>query len=295
MARPIRAKDIMDKKNNIPLEKPLVTRHSSLVTRFLLAFQFLTIIPVRRMDNLSDEDVGGASAFFPAAGAAQGALLVMSAAVFTKVFPAGPANGLVLLVMVIISGGLHLDGLADTFDAIASRKGMEKKLEIMKDSSVGAFGVIAIVLALLLKFLLLNALLLDASKVTYYSALFLMPVFSRWAMVPAIFHGKSARRDGLGRVFAEYTGKKELMMASLFTVISVACIALLLNALTAGHSLLVTRYLLLIPALYIFSALAVWFSNRNFGGMTGDTFGAVSEISELIFLTSVVLWSQHYT
>ena len=259
--------------------------------KILLAFQFLTIIPVKEMKDVSEKEIGGASAFFPLIGCIQGALFVVSAFLFLKIFPPELANGLLILVIVATSGGLHLDGLADTFDAIALRGDREKKLLVMKDSTIGPIGVIAIVLALLLKFLALNSLF-HYSLFTFHYSLFLMPVFSRWVMVTAIFHGKSARQDGLGKIFIENTKLKELVIA---TLLAIGCwllvVSFLLSSLFTIHYSL---FLVSIPVLYIFSLVSVWFCNKKFGGMTGDTFGAVSEISEILFLMMAVIWSQNY-
>lgn len=260
--------------------------------KILLAFQFLTIIPVKEMKDVSEKEIGGASAFFPLIGCIQGALFVVSAFLFLKIFPPGLANGLLILVIVATSGGLHLDGLADTFDAIALRGDREKKLLVMKDSTIGPIGVIAIVLVILLKYLLLNTLFLNSLRITYYSSLFLVPVFSRWVMVTAIFHGKSARQDGLGKIFIENTKLKELVIA---TLLAIGCwllvVSFLLSSLFTIHYSL---FLVSIPVLYIFSLVSVWFCNKKFGGMIGDTFGAVSEISEILFLMMAVIWSQNY-
>ena len=260
--------------------------------KILLAFQFLTIIPLRDIGAVSEREIGKTTAFFPLVGAVQGILLVISSALFLQVLPAEVSNGLTLLMMIIINGGLHLDGLADTFDAIASRKDREKKLAVMKESAVGPFGVAAIVFAILLKYLLLNAafgMSLDA----YYLSLLLMPIFSRWAMVTAIFHGKSARRDGLGRIFIEHTGVKELITASgLALFISVA--ALLAAGQGYQFSVLSSQFLVVLPVLYAFALASVWFCGKTFGGMTGDTFGAVSEISEILFLMGMVIWSKKF-
>lgn len=256
--------------------------------KLLLAFQFLTIIPLRDMGDLSEKEIGKTTAFFPLVGAVQGILLVMSSALCLKVFPVEVSSGLVILLLIIINGGLHLDGLADTFDAIASRKDKEKKLAIMKDSAVGPFGVIAIVFAILLKYLLLNAAF-NISLDVYYLSIFLMPVFSRWAMVTAIFHCRSARQDGLGRIFIEHTKTKEFAVAALLTF-AISLFALFISDKTSA----IISLLLILVILYIFCIAAVRFSNKNFGGMTGDTFGAVSEISEILFLMGMVIWSKKF-
>jgi adenosylcobinamide-GDP ribazoletransferase len=262
--------------------------------RFLLAFQFLTIIPVKKMYNVSDGEAGSSSALFPLVGAFQGALLTFSSMLCMQVFPAELANGLLVLLMAIMTAGLHLDGLADTFDAIASRKDKEEKLAIMKDSAVGPCGVISIVLVILLKYLSFNALFFSASGVTYYSSLFLMPVFSRWAMVASIFHTKSARQEGLGKIFIDHTGTKELMSAALLTFM-LSVVILIISNKVIGADLQSSFFVTAFAVLYIFCLIVVWFSKKIFGGMTGDTFGAVAELSEIIFLITVIICSQRST
>ena len=243
------------------------------------------------MENVSEKEIGGASAFFPLTGLVQGLLLCVTAFLFLNVFPPELTNGFLILVLVITNGGFHLDGLADTFDAIALRGDREKKLAVMKDSTTGPIGVIAIVLAVLLKYLLLNVLFLNSSTIAYYSSLILMPVFSRWVMVPTIFHSKSARQDGLGKIFIENTGLRELIIATFLTLLFIMLTALIgnkINNSTFHFSLFTFHFSLILLVLYVFSLVAVWFSNKRFGGMTGDTFGAVSEISEILFLIIIL-------
>ncbi|MCK5505643.1 MAG: adenosylcobinamide-GDP ribazoletransferase, partial [Thermodesulfovibrionia bacterium] len=154
--------------------------------KLLLAFQFLTIIPVKDTGVVADREVGGAASYFPLVGAVQGMLLVLAAMALSGLFPPGVTNLLVILLLIITNGALHLDGLADTFDAIASRGEREKKLSIMKDATIGPAGAIAIVISIMLKFLLLNESYSGSSPATYYLILFLLPMYSRWVMVPAI-------------------------------------------------------------------------------------------------------------
>jgi len=260
--------------------------------KILLAFQFLTIIPVKELKGVSEKEMGSVSALFPLIGFVQGLLYVASAALFLKVFPAELANGLLIFVIVLTNGGLHLDGLADTFDAVASRGDITKKLSIMKDSAVGPMGITAIVLIILLKYLCLNALFFNSSLITYYLLLIIMPVFSRWAMVPTIYHGKSARQEGLGRIFIENTGLKELATSTLLILLISLFVLFVVNKTIDSRfqfPLLSSQFLPVLPVLYIFSLIAVWFSNKKFGGMTGDTLGAVSEVSEILFLLSVLI------
>ncbi|MBI4844846.1 MAG: adenosylcobinamide-GDP ribazoletransferase [Nitrospirae bacterium] len=262
--------------------------------KLLLAFHFLTIIPFGKTDNMSEEDIGGTSVFFPIVGAVQGIFFVISSVLLLKVLPAEVVNVLVILLMIIINGGLHLDGLADTFDAIASRKDKEKKLAVMKDSAVGPFGVMAILFSIFLKYLLLNALFSNSLLITYYSSLFLMPLFSRWAMAAALFHAKPARRDGLGRIFIAHTGVKELLTAAGF-VLFISLVAIFAVRQSFQLSAVSYQLLFVLPVLYVFVLTSVWFCGKTFGGMTGDTFGAVSELSEILFLMTAVIWSRNFT
>jgi len=280
----------MNRENTTSLKRSYAGHRPSFVTRFLLAFQFLTIIPVRIPDNVSEGEIGRSSSFFPLVGAVQGGLLAFSSFMLMKIFPPELTNGFLVFILAIITAGLHLDGLADTFDAIASRKDRSGKLAIMKDSAVGPFGVLSIVLVILLKYISLNALYSHSSLTMYYSSLFLMPVLSRWVMVLAIFQTKSARQDGLGKIFIEHTGMKELFIATLSVLILFGFAFILINK-ALLHSFQISAFLSVLPVLYAFSLILVWFSGRNFGGMTGDTFGAAAEMSELLFLLTVIAWS----
>ncbi len=248
--------------------------------KILLAFQFLTIIPVKDTGVVPDGEAGKSSAFFPVVGLLEGVLLMVLAALFLKVFPAELTSGLLVLVMVVINGGLHLDGLADTFDAIASRGDKERKLSIMKESTIGPAGVIAIVLVLLLKYLLLNAVFFNSKLPAYYAVVFLMPILSRWAIVPVLYHGRSAREDGLGKTFIEHTEKKELLTATVLTVV----VTLIELAVTSQFSIFTFIVMFIMPVLYMYGFGAIWFSNKYFDGMTGDTIGALYEVAVLLTL-----------
>lgn len=242
------------------------------------------------MGESSEQEMGSTTAFFPVVGLIEGIILAVLAVLFIKVFPSELCNALLVLVMVVLNGGLHLDGLADTFDAIASRGNTEKKLAIMKDSSVGPIGVISIVMALLLKYVLLNAVYLHSTAAVYFASVALMPVFSRWSMVPAIYHSRSARSDGLGRMFIEYTELRSLLTATAVTI----AVSLFICSITSVDGLFTFHMMFVMPLLYGFNFLAVWFANRHFEGMTGDSLGAVYEAAVLLFLMFTVIWSQKF-
>jgi adenosylcobinamide-GDP ribazoletransferase len=256
--------------------------------KLLIALQFLTIVPLKGGEDASEKEIGSSSTYFPFVGLAEGLFIAVTAMLLIKILPSQVVHALIVLLLLILNGGLHLDGLADTFDAIASRGDREKKLLIMKDSSIGPIGVIAIVMSLLLSYVMLNAVHFYSAGNLYYAILLLMTVSTRWAMVPALCYGRSARQDGLGRLFIENTGSRELLVSTfiLFTI------ALADGIFFSSMNLFIFFSMMLFPALYGLSVLAVWFSKRHFDGLTGDALGAVNEITRLIFLFITVIWLQ---
>jgi len=265
---------------------------------FLIALQFLTIVPVRVKGEITEEDMAGSSVFFPVVGAFQGILVILTALLFSRFFSTEITSGIVMIILIISNGGFHLDGISDTFDALAVKStgdrgaDRERRLAVMKDSRTGAIGVTALVLTILLKYLLIDNLLLYSASLTRYSLLFLMPVFSKWLMVPAMYYGTSARKDGLGRIFIENITRKDLVYSSLITFSFVLLGAELLQH-TAYSRVAAFLLIILFAVIYIFCLLSVRFCRRMFGGLTGDTLGATGELSEILFLMVVSLWLQH--
>ena len=260
--------------------------------RLLTALQFLTIIPVDHKLTVNEADIVKSSSLFVPVGLIQGLLLIAVDNAAGRVFQQELTIGLVLLALVLSNGGFHLDGLADTFDAIAAKGDKEKKLSVMKDGATGPAGVIAVFFVLLLKFLALKSLT-SFSLFTFYSSLLLMPAFSKWAMVITMFHGRPARQNGLGQIFISKIGVKEVLLSTFILLLS----CMTLQALFARSALYGQYFLYAIPAIFIYllCRLSIHFFNRHFGGLTGDTLGAISEISETGFLFTVIAWSRLYT
>jgi adenosylcobinamide-GDP ribazoletransferase len=268
---------------------------NAIYRRILIAFQFLTIIPLRVRGEISEKEIGEASAFFPLVGAFQGALLITAHFILVRGFPTELTNAFLVLLLALSNGGFHLDGLADTFDAIAVKSGgnrdidRQKRLSIMKNSTIGSIGVVAIVLALLLKFLALNSLF-HFSPFTFSFSLFLMPVLPKWTMVISMFHGKPARANGLGRLFIIRTGFREIAISSLILLLLFMLAQVFFSPYTSNITYIF--YAVLLVTMYFFSRAGVVFFSRKFGGLTGDTVGALSEITEIIFLLTVIVWSR---
>lgn len=264
-----------------------------MIRQFFIALQFLTIIPVRLKGNVDEKTIAGSSAFFCIVGIAQGILLVAFDLLFSRIFSTHLVSALIVLLLALTNGGFHLDGLADTFDALAVKEGndkeadRQKRLSVMRESSAGPIGIIAIVFAILIKYLSLNSLS-NHAPLTYYSTLFLMPVISKWAMTVSIYIGKPARENGLGNIFIGRMTKKEITISTSIILTLIALILIFVKS-----SLPANQYIffaLLIAAIYFICRTAVTVFNKRFGGLTGDTLGAISEITEIIFLLAVMAW-----
>lgn len=214
--------------------------------------------------------------FYPVVGLVLGALLWMFAWAGNLLNLGLAGDMLTLAALIVACGGLHLDGLMDTADGLFSGKKQSTKLEIMRDSRIGAMGVIALVVTMGLKLSFLNSL----PAVYKPEILFFMPVAGRWAMVLALTLFPYARpaRDGLGSSFGGRRKWPQLFAASLIFIGS----ALYLLGWSAG-----VVHLLAIALLTFL--LGAWFT-RVLGGLTGDTYGATCEVVEVGVLLVALLF-----
>jgi adenosylcobinamide-GDP ribazoletransferase len=228
-------------------------------------------------------------------GALQGLLAAVIARVSLTEFPGEIAGALAITGLILCNGGFHLDGLADTFDALAvksvgdERADRDKRLAVMKGSTTGAIGVVSIVLVILLKFVFMRELLTKVSPDAASSLVFLMPVFSKWVMVPSLYMGTSARQNGLGKAFIDSVTLPGVAYSSLFLLLFCAMTASLHLYKVFGAGTL-ALFCSLYAAFAVFSFITVRFCTKRFGGLTGDMFGAINEISEILFLFVTVLW-----
>lgn len=258
------------------------------------AARFLTIVPLPGGGRMiTEQAITRSVAGFVAVGLLQGLLLIAVELGAGWLFNPDLARWLVVLALVLVSGGFHLDGLADTFDALAVKSCGDpeqdriRRLAVMKDSATGVMGMLAIFFALVLKYYALQSLS-HFSYAVYYSSLLLLPAFGKWAMVTAMYRARPARPEGLGRLFIGAVGRRELVWNGLMLAVPLGLVCWwLAGVLPAQASLF---YLLVPLALYLFSRLVVAVSRRKFGGMSGDTLGAVNELAEIIFLLLVLAW-----
>lgn len=243
---------------------------------FLAALQFLTILPISR--GFTNEQIGRATAFFPLVGLIIGLVLAGINFVLSLILPSAVVNILLVAALAIFSGALHLDGLADTFDGMAGHRTAEERLRIMKDSRIGGFGAVSLALFLLIEFVLLNSIPADLRMFT----LILAPTLSRWAMVNAIFVYPYARPSGLGSSFKEAVTWWQFLVATLVSLI----LAVVLFR-VAGLAVMAFAWVVV--------TLVAAYLKRQLGGLTGDTYGAINEITTAgVFLMITLLSFNHW-
>ncbi|GIP38780.1 adenosylcobinamide-GDP ribazoletransferase [Paenibacillus sp. J31TS4] len=265
-----------------PTRDPL----SGWLAGLVAAFQFLSRLPVRIRLTYTEEVFRRSVVFYPLVGAVIGLFLAGGGALAGWGLPPFPSGVFVLALWVGLTGALHLDGLMDTADGLLSHRSRERMLEIMKDSRVGAMGVIAGVLVLLAKASLLVSLL-DRGWAGAALPLACVPVWSRWWMVASIAGWPYARAEGggMGGLFRGVTLRS--------AAASGAAAAALTFALLLAGGFGAARAAAAVCVLAGLTAAAGWLLNRRIagrlGGLTGDTYGAVNELLELTLLAALVL------
>ena len=255
---------------------------------FRVALSFLTLVPASRNLQLAQRDISNSRAFYPAVGLLLGLLLVGVEEGASRAFPIHLTAAILLAVTVACTRALHLDGLMDVCDGVFGGYTRERRLEIMKDSNVGAFGVAGGVTVLILKYGALVALL-DLDEPGKEWALLLFPAISRWAMVVVLGAFPYARDQGLGSPFhqSRHGGQSGQGGAKIAT--SVAA----LTALTAAFLLGGFAGLGLLAGAAVLAAALGWAMNNALGGLTGDTYGATNEVSEVAVLAGAVVLASH--
>ncbi|MBM3253757.1 MAG: adenosylcobinamide-GDP ribazoletransferase [Candidatus Omnitrophica bacterium] len=240
------------------------------IKNFLIAFQFLTIFPIKIDLKIKEKDYGNSLLYFPIIGLLIGGILVLT--LFSLDFlPHLVVYILILVLSIFITGAIHLDGFADTCDGFYGAKAKEEILRIMRDNHIGAIGTVGVVCLLLFKFVLFQSI----PQNRLWRALIMMMVFSRWSQVLACVSSKYVHQEGKAKFFVENANRKKFFIGGFFTF----TIFFLLSSLKGA-------------ALFIFCIIPVFlfinFVKRKIGGLTGDTIGAVSEIAECAVLLSIV-------
>lgn len=230
--------------------------------------QFLTTIPLPVRLDVKEEDFGKGLIFAPVIGLIIGGVLAVSYWAASIIFPNYITAILTFSIYILLTGGLHIDGLGDTFDGLFSNRPKERILEIMRDSRVGTNAVIAIVCVILLDI----ALLSEINRGYIISFLILMPVAGRIGSLIGAGTSKYARSGaGLGKSFIDYCGLKEIIIG---LVIYFAMFYSIFNL----KGLIISTF----PVLT--SLIMIKFFSRKINGATGDILGAVCELNQTLFL-----------
>jgi len=247
----------------------------TLLNRFTTAWTFLTVIPLPGSSNREESPGLHAShALFPVVGLGLGLLAVAGWALLGPLFGVRGSEPLFALLLVglllLLSGGLHIDGLSDTADGFFSARSRDKILEIMRDSRVGVMGVTAVILLVACKVLALAAV----GGAAMWMPLLLMPLAGRTAILVQMALLEPARSgQGLANLFYEHLTKKELTRSAFIS----SLFLLLVSWLVAGSAGL------LASAASLFAACVLaMVCRRKIAGATGDTLGAASELSEAV-------------
>ena len=248
--------------------------------KFLAALSFLTIIPLPHRRETTSEEVGRSIVYFPLVGGIIGLILAGLNWLFGLFLPSAIVNGLLIVSLVVISGAIHLDGLADTCDGIAGYKTVEARWQVMRDSRVGAFGVIGVFLILLLKYVSLSSV----PESWLMATLVLMPVMSRWTMVYAIFAYPYARPEGLGLAFKQEANWQRFIIATIITLAAAIGWARLANV-----TYFYLAGLAIMFGVWVIAAVLAAYLKRKLSGLTGDTYGAINETAEVSVLILVCL------
>lgn len=227
------------------------------------AIGFLTTLPVPGRHLHLDRRT---ALWFPFVGLLIGALLAGASIALSWLLPPTIVAVFVVAAWVALTGALHLDGLADCGDGLLPPVARERRLEIMRDPRVGAFGVTALVLVLMLKTAALTAL------PSMWPALLVAPLWARWSILVAM-QRPSARPDGLGAAQQMSLTMQQIVLLALLPVIVTVVAGL-------------WQWQLWLAAAASIAVLVVFlrFVEQRLGGVTGDVFGAVVEVSETIVL-----------
>ena len=230
-----------------------------------IALGFLSIIPVREKEPIQPSGLGEGAVWFPLVGLMIGCVLAGVRLLLNDIFSSYQTAAWIVIIWVIITGGLHLDGLADSVEGMVVAFPKKERLKIMRDPHLGTFGIITIVLYLVLKILVIAELEESGSFFSYILA----TTLARWVVLIVAVQ-KTARDDGIGTSFSHGIG---------FTKIASTFILPLVLIIISGIRGMIT---LLVVLLFIFGVINL--AKKQLGGVTGDIMGMGIEMTEIIVL-----------
>lgn len=242
---------------------------------FIFAWHFLTTIPLSRTHHEpTAPELAASMAWYPVVGLLIGGGLVLTDVGLSTLLAPAVVNGLLIVELVLVTRGLHQDGLADTIDGLAGGRTPAARLSIMRDPRIGAIGATGLFLSLILRYAGLIAL----PQELRLPAVLCMPAMGRWAMVTLAWLSPYARTEGgLAAPFLTHLSWRHVTISTVVIAIALAgsfgvigaCLILL-----AGPVIILVDW---------------WACRRWFGGITGDTLGATNESIEILFLLFIPL------
>ncbi|ADK16594.1 MULTISPECIES: adenosylcobinamide-GDP ribazoletransferase [Clostridium] len=246
----------------------------NLINDFFLMVQFMTRIPINKSFSCEQENFRRGTVFMPVIGLLVGGIQWIVYKLCIMVLPVNVSVAIILLLGIIITGALHLDGLGDMSDGFFAFKGNDKIIEIMKDSRIGTYACATIVMDIILKYSLLCSIVPRFSFIIIAA-----PVIGRFSIVFIAFIGRTAKKTGTGNFFIGNIGKLQMFLALVVTI------AILLCGMNPKYAAI------MIPAALIMALLINVFCNKKIGGLTGDLFGADNEMVEILtmIIAAVIL------
>jgi adenosylcobinamide-GDP ribazoletransferase len=239
----------------------------------LMAVQYFTRLPAPAWVGHAQDQLNGAARYFPLVGVLVGLIGALALWASSLVLPSPLPAILSTAVTILLTGALHEDGLADTFDGLGGGATRERALEIMKDSRLGTFGAAALVLTLLAKIAALNALPIEFAVMVLIAG----HALSRACAITLLFAGRYAGNT-------EQSRARPVAQPMSGGAFSVAAVVGVLPLIWCGRHALAG----IISALALLYALSRWFTNR-LGGFTGDTLGAAQQLTEVAFYLAVLV------
>lgn len=241
-----------------------------LVAGSVIALEFLTPLRFRRVEKWSDEVFGEALGWYPAIGLLLGGAMLLLDRGLSELLPPAPVAALLVAALALLSGGLHLDGVADTADGMAVQGDQADRLGVMSAGNTGPAGVMALVLVLLIEW----SALVSLEDPLRSAALVLAPALGRWTVVPVALLFHPARPRGLG--FSIH-GSIWPVAAPLATIIGAG----------AAVALFGLPGLVLVAAAGVGAVLVAGAAARLLDGVNGDVFGASIEVAQVVVWLSI--------
>ena len=250
----------------------------------ILMIQFMTRYPIPVTIEFTAERFVQGMKWMPLVGLLAALPATIAFLVVDRFLGAELATIAAVIVLILITGGLHLDGIADTADGLFCYRSRERMLEIMRDSTLGANGVIAIVLTVFLKYLLLHNIPTSGAAL----AVLVTPVLGRMALV---WHSAVARYAREERGIGDYVNQTGLAQAAAATCVSLGIVAGVLILWGLEPRLVAMVVVILHVPTILLAVLFAFYLKRRLGGITGDTIGATVELAEInAFLVFLLVW-----